>query len=284
MDSVSPPYDFSLSQLCENDQAYQLYLMPPAEFVAAWSPVIKAMLVAGMIYKSRAPGAPQQTWVLDECAQLGAFPLVIKLFTYGAGIGIRPWAIFQSTKQIKALGPDAENIVTSSAALRSYFGVRDLETASTLSRMLGAETLAYMDEHRRAGALHARQRAALSIFSGGDPMRAGMELAQQARMANLPTLKQRPLQDESEILGMATGKQIIFADGLSHPIHADRRAYFDQPFMAGRYHPNPYHPPADRVRVMTARGVAWARVIVEPVPRAFAHYPQYADGTWSRIA
>jgi len=55
LDSVSPPYDFSFAQMCDDAQAYQAYLMPPAEYIESWAPVIKAMLVAGMIYKSRKP-------------------------------------------------------------------------------------------------------------------------------------------------------------------------------------------------------------------------------------
>jgi len=85
MNAVSPPFDFSFRSLCDSQQTYQVYLMPPAEFVQSWAPVLKAMFVAGMVYKSRNPQAPRQTWILDECAQLGVFPLVTKLFTYGAG-------------------------------------------------------------------------------------------------------------------------------------------------------------------------------------------------------
>jgi type IV secretion system protein VirD4 len=64
---------------------------------------------------------------------------------------------------------------------------------------------------------------------------------------------------------------------------AERAPYYEQAFMAGRYHPNPYHPPADRVRVKTRWGAVWRPVIHERVPQACAHYPQYADGYWSRI-
>ncbi len=283
LESVSPPYDFSMAQLCERGQAYQFYAMPPAEFISAWGPVIKAFFVAGMIYKSRAPEAPRQTWVLDECAQLGAFPLAVKLFTYGAGIGIRPWAVFQSLKQMKALGPDAEDIITSSAALQSYFAVRDLNTAETLSRMLGIQTLEYRDTRREAEARLARQKALQALMNGADPFEAGLELAHHSHAATLPAKRGLPLRSPDQLLNMAPDKQIVFADGLAHPIEADRRAYFEQRFMAGRYHPNPYHPPQNRVRVKTAWGHRWRRVIVEPVPRRFAHYPQYADGTWSRI-
>ena len=91
------------------------------------------------------------------------------------------------------------------------------------------------------------------------------------------------LRTPSEILNMPPDKQFIFCDGLQNPIYADRKPYYDQAFMAGRYHPNPYHPPLDKVRVKTLFGAAWKRVIREPVPQAFAHYPQYRDGVWSRI-
>ena len=283
MESVSPPFDFSFAQLCASDRAYQVYLMCPAEFVEAWSPVLKAMFVAAMAYKSRAPSAPRQTWILDELGQLSSFPLAVKLFTYGAGIGIRPVAVFQSGKQMKALGADAETIIPSSAALQCWFGVRDFESAAMLSRRIGSETLAYLDHHRQAEALHARQRAVLSLIHGGDPFRAGMELSHHARMARLPIIKQRSVLDADEVLGMPTDKMLVFTDGLAHPIYADRRAYYDQPFMAGRYHPNPFHPPLDRVRVATRGGFAWRHVVVEPVPRQFAHYPQYASGLWSRV-
>ncbi len=73
----------------------------------------------------------------------------------------------------------------------------------------------------------------------------------------------------------------IFADSLQHPIYAQRKAYYEQKFMAGRFHPNPYHPPADRERVKTGIGHRWHKVKEEAVPRAFSTFPQYASGRWS---
>ena len=46
MASVSPPFDFSLQDFCTGNQGHQVYLMPPAEFVESWAPVIKDLLVA----------------------------------------------------------------------------------------------------------------------------------------------------------------------------------------------------------------------------------------------
>lgn len=283
MASVSPPYDFSMSDLTKGDQVYQVYLNVPAEFVEAWAPILKAIFTAGLIAKSRVPSAPRQTWVLDECAQLGAFPMVVKLFTYGAGIGIRPWAIFQSTKQMKALGPDAENIILSSAAVRQFFAVRDLETATTLSRMLGMETLSYEDERQSEQARHERHMAMRQMLEGGDPLEAVLSYEHAARREVLPARRGRSLMTPDEILNMPGDKQILFVDGVPHPIYADRRPYYEQRFMAGRYHPNPYHPPADKVRVKTLIGHGWKKVVREKVPGEFAHYPQYRDGFWSKV-
>ena len=72
-------------------------------------------------------------------------------------------------------------------------------------------------------------------------------------------------------------------DGVSAAIHAGRKPYFEQRFMAGRYHPNPFHPPVDKVRVKTLFGHGWKKVVREPVLGEFAHYPQYRDGVWSKV-
>ena len=283
MASVSPPFTASMAQMCESDRTYQFYLMPPGDMVEAWAPVLKSFFVNARTYKSRAPSAPRQTWVLDEIGNLGSFPLALKLFTRDAGLGIRPWGFWQSTEQMKSLAPGAEKIIPASAALQNWFGVRDDDTAISLSRRLGYETLRYEDKERRVRAEHAKRQAAMEAFSGRNPFKAAMEAAHHTKLGNVPALKQRALLTQDEVLGLPSSKQIIFADGLAHPILADRYPYYDLPFMAGRYHPNPYFPPEDRVQVMTPRGPQWRPVIKERVPRRFAHYPQYRDGIWSRI-
>ena len=275
LNAVSPPFDASLSDLCRSDQAYQLYLMAPAEVLQNWSPVIKAIFVSAMIYKARAPQAPRQTWILDECAQLGAFPLIGKLFAYGAGIGVRPWAVYQNTQQMNATIEHGEAVLTGSAALRSYFAVRDLGGANTVSRMLGQQTLRYDDRLQQERAAHARRKAVQSMMQGGDPLTALLEAKHQSTVEAHQTKQQRALQSPDEMLNMPGDRQIIFCDGLSAPLYAERKPYFQQRFMAGRYLPNPYHPPLTKVQVMTSWGPRWRRVIERPAPSHLAHYPQY---------
>lgn len=280
MEAVSPPYDMSLADLC-GSQPRNLFLMPPAECLNIWGGVLKAFFVAAMIYKARAPSAPRQTWILDEIGMLGAFPLVTKLYVYGAGIGIRPWAICQSTEQVKALGPSADTIISSSAGLRQYFAVRDDVSAARLSRQLGAETLEYNDTRQQGAARLAREQALHHLMNGGDPMEAALALSHHGEMEGHRSQQQRWLRNMDEVIGTPNDSQYIFADGLSHPIYAERAPYWEQRVMAGRFHPNPFHPPHDRVRVKTRFSHEWRRIITERVPRQSAHLPQYADGYWS---
>jgi len=282
--SVSPPFDFDCSVLTNSGQRWQVYLMPPAEFVDAWAPIIKAIFVSAMIYKSRAPSAPPQTWILDECAQLNNFPLVVKLFTYGAGIGIRPWAVFQSTDQMNALGPNAKNVITSSAALQIYFALREISSAKDVSTMLGTQTLEFNDTLQQGQSRLAKSRILQSLLTGEDPLAAGIAFGHYKHAEVHRSKQPRALQTPDEVLNARPDSAFIFTDGLQHPVLAQRKAYYEQPMMAGRFHPNPYHPPADKVRVTLGLGRSgWLNVRREAVPRRFAHFPQYASGQWSIV-
>lgn len=285
MASVSPPFDFDLADLTRDDQAYQVYLMVPAEYLKAWGGVIKAALVNAMLYKARAPQAPRQVWILDEAAQAcQGFPLLTQLFTYGAGIGITPVAVFQSSDQLKLVSPGAETIIPASAQLKIYFALRELGSATQVSRMMGRQSLHYDDTLQQSRAAHARKQAFWDIMNGADPVEAGMRAGQQARAEAHRSLQSRDLMMPSEVLGLAGDKMLLFVDGVANVILADRRPYWRVPWMAGRFHPNPYHPPLDRVQVKTFWGMRRRWVVEEPVPSEFAHYPQYASGLWSRIS
>ncbi|MGR3804847.1 type IV secretory system conjugative DNA transfer family protein [Marinibacterium profundimaris] len=283
-ESVSPPFDFSLEDLCRSDQFSQFYMMCPAELVGAYAPVIKAIFTGAMIYKARKPDAPAQTWILDECAQLKGFSLVPRMFTYGAGMGIRPWAVFQSLKQMDDLAPGARDIVTSSAGCQSYFSLRDVLSSRTISEMLGVQTFQWTDPVRQGRARLDQARLLGNLFSGADPFDLIPQLMQKRLESQWQTRQRRPLRTTDEVLNLPENRQFIFADGLPGAVLAERAPYFDQPFMAGRYHPNPYHPPYDRVSVTTNTGRKEMRpVIRQAVPDRFAHLPQYRGGTWSHI-
>jgi len=83
---------------------------------------------------------------------------------------------------------------------------------------------------------------------------------------------------------MPEDRQILFVSGINcPPIAAYRKPYFQHRSLAGRFMPNPYHPPLDKVRVAGRFGTRVRRVITEPVPEKFAEYPQYESGLWSYV-
>ena len=281
--SLSPPYDLTLDQLCDEEQFYHLYLMCPPEAASLWSPIIKSFFVGAMIEKTRRPHAPRQFWVIDEAGQLGGFPLLIKLHTFGAGVGITPFTVFQSSKQMDNLGPNGRTIILSSSALQINFATRDIEEARRISDMLGVQTLEF-DHGLKQGEAQARKRDLMhGLMDGHDPFALNAKLNQLQRAESFKSKERRALRTADEILASPEGQAILFADGVRYPILAQRKRYFETRMFAGRYHPNPFYPPSDKVQVMNWLGPRWRRVVREPVPKRFAHYPQYSDGFWSRI-
>ncbi|MEM6914202.1 MAG: type IV secretory system conjugative DNA transfer family protein [Pseudomonadota bacterium] len=287
MASVSPPFTMDLKDIVESDQAWQVYLMAPAEFLQAWSAVIKSGFVAVMLLKSRAPAARRITFLIDECGQLvsgsgGGFGLVPRLFSYGAGVGCQPIIVTQSHQQMDDLAPGAKDLILSSAGASLMFAMRgDWESCQDCSRRLGNRTVEYDDALAQERAVHARNQALQSLIQGGDPLQAGMALAHQGFEMGYQTKQARPLQTPDELMNMPSDRAWLFHEDVPYPIEIERRPYWDTPGLS--FHPNPYHPPLDRVTVMTRWGRRTRRVITEPVPERFAHYPQYRHGMWSRI-
>lgn len=282
-EAVSGPFDMEVADLCNPDHFTQLYLVVPMEMVELWAPVLKSFFVAVMIEKGRRPTAPKILALLDEVGQLGRFPLVPKLFTYGAGIGVQPFAVFQNVKQMNDLAPNAQDLILSSAALQMYFAIREPNTAKMVSEMLGTQTLSYDDELVQSRARSEREQLAASLLAGADPFRVSFELMQKTFEAGFQREQQRNLENPDELMRLGDHKMIIFADGLKFPLLVDRKAYYLAEWMAGAFLPNQYHPPLDSVQIMTANGEAVRPVITGPVPSEFAHLPQYKDGLWTYV-
>ena len=284
-ESVSPPFDFCYSELCEDSNAAaHVYLMPPNEFLSIWSPVLKSHFTAVMIWKSRAPQARPILLIVDECAQLGRFPLITKAYTYAAGLNIRIWIFLQSLGQLKVIDDQAETIIPASAAFQCYYGVQDFDTAERLSRLIGVETRSYVDEAQREQARHAALKVKREILSGNISGEVIADLMHSKMALNHEQTIKRPLMTPDEILfRLRRNEMIVQADNVPYPILGNREDYYKDPSMTGFYHPNPYHPPRDRIKVPGRLLNRYLKVITEPVPQVFKHFDQYANGTWSYI-
>ncbi len=262
-----------------------MFINVPHEYVGIWSPLLRCFFTSAMLYKSRKPDAPRITMLIDEAGQLGNFEALLHAFTFGRGAGVRAWAFFQDLAQIKRnYGADALQSFLGSAQLRQFFGVRDYETAELISKMLGMETLEYVDPLQRERAKHGKWQALTSFLMGSDPLQAARELKRYTAESEHRAKQTRRLMSPDEILAMPENRQIIFISGLNlRPIYAEKYAYYDRIEMAGKFLPNPYHPPQYSVRVMTEYGWHTCRVINFPVPPELAHYPQYKSGWWAYV-
>jgi len=281
--------DFSLSALVDPSQVVKIFLNVPAEYLNLWAPVLRLMFTVMMLYKSRNPQSPRILLVVDEAGQLGKFEALLRAFTFGRGAGIRAWAIYQDIGQIiRNFGSTAAlQGFLGSAQMRQFFGVRDLETARMVSHMLGMETLSYDDKLRQSEAKMRKHEIVKSMLTGADPFEVAHHLKHFQTASDIQTKQQRELMTAGEILEMPDDEQILFISGKNlSPIKANKYPYFSRKArreMAGKYLPNPYHPPVDKVQIATWFGRKWVPVITEPVPTSFRTFPQYVDGSWSYV-
>lgn len=273
----------SLSATCDPKKPRTWFLNPPVEYIHLWAPVLRTMFTVQMLYKSRSPSSPPVNMIIDEAGQLGSFDALLRSFTFGRGAGIRAWALFQDAGQItRNFGPTALQGFMGSAALRQFFGVRDYETARLVSSMLGQETLEYDDTLRQSQARQAKRHAAMGILSGSDPFAAVQNYRHHAFEETHRTKQARSLMTPDEVLTMPEDRQICFVSGKSlGPILGNKYPYYTRRELAGRFLPNPFHPPMGHVSIPRRWGHGTAKVITEVVPRKFAHLPQYDAGTWS---
>lgn len=277
--------NFSMASLCGAGPPKIVFLMLPAEYLHQCSAVLRLMFTASMLYKSRAPGSRRLVMLIDEAAQLGSFPALQQLYTYGRGIGIRPWTFWQDVGQIVTnFGPTGVPAFMGSSQMRQFFGVRDYQTAQLISNMLGTETLEYDDARMQEAARLQKRQAVQRVLGGEDMLTAMMDAAHYAKAAQMRTKQARKLRTEDEILSLDGDRQILFIAG-NEPlcIEADKQAYFARPEMAGLYLPNPYHPPYDTVPIKTRWGTKSARIANAPVPPRFASYAQYQNGMMAYV-
>lgn len=272
--------DFSLDALTDPHRVAKIFLNVPAEYLKLWSPILRVMFTTAMLYKSRKPQARQILMVIDEAGQLARAEFLMRGFTFGRGAGIRTLALFQDAGQvIQHYGHAGLQTIIGSAQTRIWFGVRDGQTAELVNRMLGQQTLEFDDKIARDEARYRRQDAAKQVLLGADPYAMAQQYAQMARASQNRTKQARDLLFVDEVLNLPEDQAIVFVSGIGlNPFLAGKRPYYEQRFMAGKYLPNPYHPPLDRVPIQTLFGSRRAAVRMIPVPQNYRHFPQYASG------
>ncbi|MEM6385295.1 MAG: type IV secretory system conjugative DNA transfer family protein [Pseudomonadota bacterium] len=279
--AVSPPFDFSFAELtAEGAPPYLVSIQEAMEFMQSSASVIRALFTCALIYKRRTLGSRPQLWLLDEVGNIGSWPLAVELATFGAGFGIRPVYVVQSTAQLDNLAKNAGAIIPNSCGTQVYLGVRDPNEAQRLSRMLGTATIGVEDFANNERARIARKAAIRSVvMEGADPFEAAAQMAAQKQMAVHEAKLARPLMRPEEILAMPGDGVLVFMPGtLEHPIAARFAPYWKRRDLAGRYLPDPFHGDGKYVSLRTFWGLRTGAVIEETPPPELEHLPQYGAG------
>lgn len=274
---------FSLSDLSDPATPCNIGVLCPVEYIQLWSPVLRLFFTVAKLYKQRRPHGPRITMIVDEAGQLGHFNSLLEGFTFGRGAGVRTVAVFQDIGQvIRSYGAPTLQSFMGSAQTRIFLGIRDLQTAQMVSSMLGDQTIHVDDRLLREDARRAQVDASRRIFEDDDPLTAAFDHAHQGWRREYSRTQRRALMTPSEILAMSEDRFIMFVSSKNlPPIYGFRYPYFTRREMAGKYLPNPWHPPTDSLIVRTLFGNRRVRVITQRVPPELAHLPQYQDGYWS---
>lgn len=284
--SVSPPFRFSFAQIGdENYPPCNFYMMPPADQIEVWGSVIKGIYHNAFTHKLRRRSAPPMLFLIDECGQLleaGDFPLVRRLFSIGAGMGMRPWIFLQSLGQLDNLGKSGKAIVMSSATIKCYFAILDYPTAEEVSKSLGKRTIEIADPLQQQNSKLEAKRLVREILQGHTDRARLTELAHHKRAAVHLNKMSGDLMRPEQVMHELADKAIIFAGDTIKPLILDRKHYYNNPKMNGACHPNPEYDPFDPDWVKLAGGTR--RVVREPLPQKYAHFPQYEGcEEWSYI-
>lgn len=276
---------FSMKAITSHSQITKIYIVIPAEYMAQMKVVIKLFGISTMLYKAQTPDSPRTILFVDEAAQLGKAEFLLNAFTYGRGIGLRTIALFQSIGQIKRnFDAHAVQDFMGSAGTRLFFVVRDIETAELVSKMVGNQTLEYHTLTQDQAALQKKKTLQNALLNGGDPIMARLNYQYYDKAAQTKSKQGRNLIASSEVLTLREDKLIAFVSGKNlNPMVLDKRPYYMEYSMAGKFQPNPYHPPYDKIRVKTTFGMRWKKIITEPIPEALKKYPQYSSGQWQYV-
>lgn len=252
----------------------------PGDLLEQCAPILRVFFDTIMVLKARNRGSRRILLLVDEAAMLGKFDALKAAFTYGRGTGTICWAIFQSLSQIEEnFGKAGIDTFLSSAAMRQFFGVRDINTARTVSSMCGYETLEYDDAGQQANAEHTMMGHVNALLDGADPFETAQHVAHYQDASVRRSKIRRELIAGSEVLNMREDEAITFLSGKNlPPIYHNKYPYYER-LKAGQFYPNPNHPPIDKIRIKGFWGYKMRPVRREPVPANMRQFPQYQNGT-----
>ena len=190
-----------------------VFLVLPPERLDAYSRWLRLMVAQAIHDLARSPARPAAPvlFLLDEFAALGRLEPVERAFGLMAGYGLQLWPILQDMHQLWSTYGKRAGTFLSNAGLVQIFNVADVETASWVSKSIGATTLAYQT-------------------TGTSTSRGGMQLFETKSTSTTAHLSRRELMTPDEIMRLDSSLEILLRQGAAPVIAAKVRYFQEQEF------------------------------------------------------
>jgi len=144
--------------------------------------------------------------LMDEFTAMGRVDILASSISYTAGYGLRSLPIIQSLSQLDATyGPDVARTFVTNHGASIVFAPREQRDAEEYSRMLGDTTV---------------RRRNRSYGAGGSSYTVSEE--------------RRPLMLPQELKAMGMDEQIVFCEGVPHPVRCKKIKYYSDRFFKPR--------------------------------------------------
>ena len=209
--------DFRFADLKEAKAT--VFLVLPPERLDAYSRWLRLMVAQAIHDLALSPAQPaaQVLFLLDEFAALGRLEPVERAFGLMAGYGLQLWPILQDMHQLWSTYGERAGTFVSNAGLVQIFNVADVETASWVSKSIGATTMTYQT-------------------TGTSTSRGGMQLFETKSTSTTAHLSRRELMTPDEIMRLDSSLEILLRQGAAPAIAAKVR-YYDGPEFRGLFTP-----------------------------------------------
>lgn len=160
VDNATSRSDFKVDRL--RTGAVTLYLATgPANLplVAPLYALIMQQLVEHTADTLPQPGDRRQLlFMMDEFAQLGPVPAIVRAFAISAGYGMRLAAVIQTPAQLRHLyGPEGARTILANCGAELIFAPKELEDARNISERLGEYDFPALSRSRPAGLSSGRR-------------------------------------------------------------------------------------------------------------------------------
>ena len=128
---------FDLNDLLEG-KPISIYLCIPPDKLTSHKALLKMWIAALMTTVLRRTSCPEKKtlFILDECAQLGAMPLLEQAVTLLRGYGLQVWTFWQDMEQVRSNYPSRHETLINNAAVLQAFGISNSMMARQLTDVL----------------------------------------------------------------------------------------------------------------------------------------------------